>query len=171
MKLELNKKWAQSGIYVKSKNVDSRCSRTAISAHLEALNSDFYEFLHFLKTELTAPKMAKTALLAILDSPKLNSRKIWVTKNSWNFHTVKTETIQIEKWRDKNSVKISWKFCQMYFGHYNQKNKFCAKNSRVTMQKLRRLQIWISWSLTVLEKVVEIFWFLMIFVIKFFLSC
>ena len=97
-------------------------------------------------------------------------RKYRDTKNC-EFPHCETETIQIEKWRDKNSVKISWKFCQMYFGHYNQKNKFCAKNSRVTMQKLRRLQIWICWSLTVLEKVVEIFWFLMIFVIKSFLSC
>ena len=32
--------------------------------------------------------MAKMTDIALLDSPKLISRKIWVTEKSWNFHTV-----------------------------------------------------------------------------------
>ena len=36
-------------------------------------------------TKFRAPKMA---LLELLDSPKLISRKIWMTEKSWNFHTV-----------------------------------------------------------------------------------
>ena len=29
------------------------------------------------------------SVLELLDSPKLISRKIWITEKSWNFHTVK----------------------------------------------------------------------------------
>ena len=48
----------------------------------------FYEFLHFLKMKLTkitifrAPKVAKMAILELLDSPKMISRKIRVTGKS-----------------------------------------------------------------------------------------
>ena len=31
---------------------DSRSAKSAILTHLEALNFDFYEFLHFLKAEI-----------------------------------------------------------------------------------------------------------------------
>ena len=61
---------------------DSRSAKSAISTHLEALNFDFCEFLHFLKvgidqiSHFRAPKVAKTAVLGLLDSPKLISRKI-----------------------------------------------------------------------------------------------
>ena len=34
-------------------------------------------------TKFRAPKMAKLAILELLDSPKLISRKIWVTEKSW----------------------------------------------------------------------------------------
>ena len=53
--------------------------------HSEVLICDFYEFVHFPKAEITliiifiAPKMAKIAVFELLDSPKLISRKIWVT--------------------------------------------------------------------------------------------
>ena len=47
-----------------------RSVESAILTHLEALNFDFHDFLH------RAPKMAKTAILELLDSPKLISRKI-----------------------------------------------------------------------------------------------
>ena len=50
----------------------SRSAKCAILTHIEALNFHLYEFWHFLKS----PKMAKTAVLELLDSPKLNSRKI-----------------------------------------------------------------------------------------------
>ena len=69
-------------------------STSAIFTHWEALNFDFYDFLHFLKAEIyhmnksRALKMAKMAVLQILNSPKLVSRKTWVTEKSWNFHTV-----------------------------------------------------------------------------------
>ena len=56
----------------------SKSAKSAISPHLEALNFDFYEFLHFLKSEMTkltksrAPKIAKQAVLELLDSAKID---------------------------------------------------------------------------------------------------
>ena len=38
--------------YVKSIYSISRCEKSAIFTHLEALNCDFYEFLHYLKAEI-----------------------------------------------------------------------------------------------------------------------
>ena len=61
---------------------DSRSEKSAILRHLEALNFDFYDILHFFKDTISklakfrAPKMAKTAFLELLDSPKLISRKM-----------------------------------------------------------------------------------------------
>ena len=61
---------------------DSTSAKSPILAHLEALKLDFYEFLHFLKAEMyqlirfRASKMAKIAVLELLDSPKLISHKI-----------------------------------------------------------------------------------------------
>ena len=49
-----------------------RSAKSAIVTHLEALNCDFYEFLHFLKTDIyqinhfqSPKKIAKTALLEL----------------------------------------------------------------------------------------------------------
>jgi len=67
--------------YVKSNLGVSSSAKSAILTHLEALNVDFHEFLHFLKAEIhqinksQRPKMGKTAVLELLDSPKLISRK------------------------------------------------------------------------------------------------
>ena len=61
---------------------DSKNAKLAILTHLEALNFDFQEFLHFLKAviyqidKIQSPKNGKTAVLALLISPKLISRKI-----------------------------------------------------------------------------------------------
>ena len=61
---------------------DARIAKSAILTHSEALNLDLYGFLHFLKTEIyqidkiQSPKMVKTAVLELLDPPKLISRKI-----------------------------------------------------------------------------------------------
>ena len=64
---------------------NSWSAKSAISSHLEALNSDFYEFLYFLRAEIyQIKKMPKWQL----KSSKLNSRKMWVIEKSWNFHTV-----------------------------------------------------------------------------------
>ena len=52
----------------------------------QALNLDSYEILHFLKAEIY--QIAKTAILDLLDSPKLISRKIRVIEKYLNFHTV-----------------------------------------------------------------------------------
>ena len=41
-------------------------------------------------TKIIASKMAKTAVLELLDSPKLISRKIWIKENFWNLHTVRS---------------------------------------------------------------------------------
>ena len=49
--------------------------------YLEDLNCYFYEFLHFLNPEISqidkinSPEITKTAILELLDSPKLISRK------------------------------------------------------------------------------------------------
>ena len=56
--------------------------------HLDVMNFDFYDFLHFLKAEIyqktkfTAPKMAKTAVFGLLEFTKLISRKISVIQKS-----------------------------------------------------------------------------------------
>ena len=61
---------------------DSRSAKSAILAKLKALNCEVYEILHFLKAKFAksiifkAPKIAKTAVLDLLDSPKLISHKI-----------------------------------------------------------------------------------------------
>ena len=61
---------------------DFRGPKNAILTHLEALDFDFHEFVHFQKAEIylnqkfRAPKIVKIALFAILHSPKLISRKI-----------------------------------------------------------------------------------------------
>ena len=61
-------------------------SKSAILTHLEALHYDLCEFLPFLKaeilTEFKASKMAKKAVLEVLHSPKLISRKIQMTEKS-----------------------------------------------------------------------------------------
>ena len=74
---------------------ESRSAKSSILTHLEALNCDFYEFVHFNEDDiykriiLKAPKIAKTAIFAILDSPKMILRKIWATEKSWNVQTMR----------------------------------------------------------------------------------
>ena len=76
------------GFYVKSKFEHVGSQKSAILTLWEALDLDYYEFLHLLKaeftksTEFSAPKMAKTEILELLDSSKLISRKILVTVKS-----------------------------------------------------------------------------------------
>ena len=53
---------------------DSRRANFAIYTHLEALNFDLHECLHFLQTaiyqiQIRAPKMAETAVLELLHCP------------------------------------------------------------------------------------------------------
>ena len=60
----------------------SRVSKSAILRIAEALKYEFYEFLHFLKTEIyqvdkvQGPEMAKMVFLELLESENLLSRKI-----------------------------------------------------------------------------------------------
>ena len=66
---------------------NSISAKSAFLTHLVALNFDLNEFLHFLKAEIyqikcRASKMAKTAVLELLDFPNLISRKIYVLKKS-----------------------------------------------------------------------------------------
>ena len=71
--------------------------------------------LPFLKNEISkwkkfrAPKLAKTALLELLESPKLISRKIWVTGKSWNFHICKFK--RNTKW-NISSNELTFNHCQ-----------------------------------------------------------
>ena len=61
---------------------ECRSSKTAILTHLETLNFDYYEFLHFAKAEIDkenkiqSPKDQKLAFLELLECQKLISRKI-----------------------------------------------------------------------------------------------
>ena len=61
---------------------NSRSAKSTISNHSEALNFDFYEFLHCLKAEIYqsneihSKKIAKTAFIDLLNPPKFISRKI-----------------------------------------------------------------------------------------------
>ena len=58
---------------------DSRSAKSVILTHLEALNLDFHEFLHFMKAEKrnSEPlKWQKTEILQLLHFLKLISRKI-----------------------------------------------------------------------------------------------
>ena len=73
---------------------DSGSAKSAISTQS---GSEFWFFVTFctfwkLKfnkwTKLRALKIAKTAVLKLLDSQILISHKIWMTEKSWNFHTV-----------------------------------------------------------------------------------
>ena len=65
---------------------DSKNAKSAILPHLEALNFVFYAFLHVSKAEIDqiskiqSPKNGKNAVLELLNSPKLISRKIWMTE-------------------------------------------------------------------------------------------
>ena len=61
---------------------DSRSAQSTIATHLQALNF-FFQFLHFLKAEISqmnrfqSPlKLQKKAILDLPDSPKSISRKI-----------------------------------------------------------------------------------------------
>ena len=60
----------------------SKSEKSVILTNSVALNFGYFEILHFLKAEsyqsnkIQNPKMAKTAFLELLDSPKLISRKI-----------------------------------------------------------------------------------------------
>ena len=67
-------------------------SRSPKSTHLEAVNFLFYEFLR------RDPKIAKTAVLELLDSQWLISRKIWMIGKSWNVHTVCISSTCILMW-------------------------------------------------------------------------
>ena len=63
--------------------IDSSIAKSAILTHLEALNCDFYEFMHFLKAEIyqmnqiQTPKIARTAVSNFY----IDSSKIDFTKN------------------------------------------------------------------------------------------
>ena len=77
--------------YVISIFEDPRSTKCAILTHVEALNFDFHALLGLKFTKLakfSAKKMVKTAVLQLLHSPKLISRKIWMTEKSWNFQNV-----------------------------------------------------------------------------------
>ena len=64
----------------------------------------FYELLHFWEVEIDqinkirSLKMAKTADFALLESPKLISRKISVVQKSWNFHTLHCAPETFKMW-------------------------------------------------------------------------
>ena len=61
---------------------DSTSAKSAISTHSDSLYFAFYEIMHFLRVKITkltkfrALKKANLAVLELLDSPKLISRKI-----------------------------------------------------------------------------------------------
>ena len=72
----------------------SRSAKSAIFTHLGLWILIFMNFFIFWRLKFTkstkfrAPKMAKTAILELLNFQNLISRKIWLIEKSWNFHTV-----------------------------------------------------------------------------------
>ena len=69
-------------ILCENKVRESRVSKSAILINCEALNFEFYEFLHFLRAQIDqinkfqSPKKVKKKVFSdILDSPKLISLK------------------------------------------------------------------------------------------------
>ena len=80
--------------------------------------------------------MPKKAVLLLLQSPKLISRKIWLTEKSWIFHTVYTQKafqfFRLISYLRENIIKVHpslcWKFqdfffafhilCQIVLGHF-----------------------------------------------------
>ena len=69
-------------------------SKNCHFTHFDVLNFDFLWILHFLKAEIyknhyfRTLKIAKMAFFELWQSSKLISRKTWVTKKFWIFHTV-----------------------------------------------------------------------------------
>ena len=67
--------------------VDCGSAKSAILNTLEALNFDFFALFWRMKlaklTNSGPPKLLKRLVLELLDSPKLISRKIWMTEKSW----------------------------------------------------------------------------------------
>ena len=67
---------------------DSKKAKSSILSHLEALNLEFNALLHLLKLKFTklsnfrVTKMAKMAVLELLDYATLISRKIRMTEKS-----------------------------------------------------------------------------------------
>ena len=66
-------------------------------------------------TKYTAPKMAKTAVFALLEFTKLISRKISVIQKSWNFHAVDI-VITCHHWNEINpqALRVAWLFVEVY---------------------------------------------------------
>ena len=74
---------------------DCRSAKSAILTHFKRLwILIFMKFCSFWRLKFTkvtnfrAPKMAKAAFLDLQNSPKVISRKIWMTEKTWNFPTV-----------------------------------------------------------------------------------
>ena len=78
------------------KNFKTQCGKYIIFLSLR-FSVKPISVLHFLKAEIyqnqkfKAPEMEKIAFFELLHSPKLISRKIWVSKNADIFHTVKAK--------------------------------------------------------------------------------
>ena len=72
--------------------------------------STFKKCKNSQKTKFRAPKCVKMAESALLESPKLISRKIWLIEKSWNFHTA----LQVPKYysflKNSSSHFIEFKF-------------------------------------------------------------
>ena len=130
----------------------SRPAKNAVFTILGALN--FVDLMNFslqkvlkcLKVKIQSlAKSVKMADFALLESPKLISRKIWVNENSWNFHTVepsfstkgqkglllkkgkglnKRQTFQMEanELKIKNIIKPAWNCCKIYSNEVYSKN-------------------------------------------------
>ena len=79
-----------------------------------SMNFCIFWRLNFTKSIIfRAPKFVKIVVLELLDSPKLISRKIWVTDKSWNFSTLCLHIISkiiILKAMKKDGLQIHLKF-------------------------------------------------------------
>ena len=79
-----------------------RSAKSAILTHLEALNCNFRSLKYVKSIKFRASKIIKMAFLALLHSPNLISRKIWVTEK-WlkeiirEINSVETRKVRCEK--------------------------------------------------------------------------
>ena len=92
---------------------ESRSAETAIFVIFGALNSvdlvnsSLQKVQKSRTLKFRASKCVKMADFALQESLKLISRKIWVTENLWNFHTV--------LWLDRSNTKLHSTNLKRYF--------------------------------------------------------
>ena len=92
------------------------------------------------RSKFRTSQFAKMAHFALLDSPKLISRKIWVTKKFWNSHTVFTQYSNFFPW-----IQKLWKPSdQMFWTIFSVEiNVECSKFKWLQVRFDQKFFVWI----------------------------